>query len=66
MTPPIHSNRPDLGSEEDFYAFQDALRTRGMGIVLDIVPNHMAREQRNPWWMDVLEKRSGLGIRLVF
>ena len=26
---------PDLGSEEDFYALQDELRKRGMGIVLD-------------------------------
>ena len=46
---------PDLGSEEDFYAFQDALRERGMGILLDIVPNHMAASSENPWWMDVLE-----------
>src|SRR6202161_3108571 len=46
---------PDLGSEEDFYAFQDALRERVMGIVLDIFPKHMAASSENPWWMDVLE-----------
>lgn len=50
---------PDLGSEEDFFAFQDELRKRGMGIVLDIVPNHMAASSENPWWMDVLENGSG-------
>ncbi|HEX6134940.1 MAG TPA: malto-oligosyltrehalose synthase [Longimicrobiales bacterium] len=27
-----------------------------MGIVLDIVPNHMAASSENPWWRDVLEQ----------
>jgi (1->4)-alpha-D-glucan 1-alpha-D-glucosylmutase len=26
-----------------------------MGLVLDIVPNHMATSSENPWWMDLLE-----------
>ena len=26
-----------------------------MGLLLDIVPNHMAVSEENPWWMDVLE-----------
>ena len=26
-----------------------------MGLLLDIVPNHMAASSENPWWMDVLE-----------
>ena len=26
-----------------------------MGLVLDIVPNHMGAGKDNPWWMDVLE-----------
>ena len=26
-----------------------------MGLLLDIVPNHMAASAENPWWMDVLE-----------
>jgi (1->4)-alpha-D-glucan 1-alpha-D-glucosylmutase len=47
---------PDLGSEEDFDAFVAALRARGMGILLDIVPNHMGiAGSANTWWMDVLE-----------
>jgi (1->4)-alpha-D-glucan 1-alpha-D-glucosylmutase len=46
---------PDLGSEEEFSALQSELQTRGMGLVLDIVPNHMAASAENPWWMDVLE-----------
>ncbi len=46
---------PDLGSEEDFARLQRELETRGMGLILDIVPNHMAASSENPWWMDVLE-----------
>ena len=47
---------PDLGSEEDFDALAGALRDRGMGLVLDVVPNHMGiGHPGNAWWMDVLE-----------
>ncbi len=45
---------PELGSEEDLAALSAALRQRGMGILLDIVPNHMAASTHNPWWRDVL------------
>jgi len=57
---------PDLGSEEDFFTFQDALRERGMGIILDIVPNHMAASSENPWWMDVLENGPGSAYASFF
>jgi len=46
---------PDLGTEEEFAALQADLQSRGMGLLLDIVPNHMAASAENPWWMDVLE-----------
>jgi (1->4)-alpha-D-glucan 1-alpha-D-glucosylmutase len=47
---------PELGGEAAFGAFADALRRRGMGLILDIVPNHMGiLETHNAWWMDVLE-----------
>jgi (1->4)-alpha-D-glucan 1-alpha-D-glucosylmutase len=46
---------PDLGSEKDFEVFVSELEKRGMGLLLDIVPNHMAASSENPWWMDVLE-----------
>ena len=45
----------ELGNEEQFEAFQSALQKKGMGLLLDIVPNHMAASPENPWWMDVLE-----------
>lgn len=46
---------PDLGTEEEFTTLQAELQNRGMGLLLDIVPNHMAANAENPWWMDVLE-----------
>ncbi len=47
---------PALGGEDAFAAFASALKTRGMGLILDIVPNHMGiGETSNGWWMDVLE-----------
>ena len=46
---------PELGTEEDFAAWCEALHTHGLGQILDIVPNHMAvLGARNPWWHDVL------------
>jgi (1->4)-alpha-D-glucan 1-alpha-D-glucosylmutase len=46
---------PELGTEADFFSLQTELRNRGMGLVLDIVPNHMSASNENTWWMDVLE-----------
>src|SRR5689334_22509822 len=54
ITDPSQFN-PDIGSTEEFEAFSDALRARNMGLVLDIVPNHMAASVDNGWWRDVLE-----------
>ncbi len=53
-TDPARIN-PDLGGEEGFATFQRELQKRGMGLLLDVVPNHMAASSENPWWMDVLE-----------
>jgi (1->4)-alpha-D-glucan 1-alpha-D-glucosylmutase len=46
---------PELGTEADFFSLQTELRNRGMGLILDIVPNHMSASSENSWWMDVLE-----------
>jgi (1->4)-alpha-D-glucan 1-alpha-D-glucosylmutase len=47
----------DLGGEDEFRALCDAAHDAGLGVLLDIVPNHMAtNEQENPFWGD-LEKR---------
>src|SRR5262249_51458185 len=51
-----HSRLNDeLGSDEDFGAWIEALRSNGLGQILDIVPNHMGvASDSNKWWMDVL------------
>jgi (1->4)-alpha-D-glucan 1-alpha-D-glucosylmutase len=47
---------PELGSDDEYRAFCGALRARGLGHLVDVVPNHMAADPRsNPWWRDVLE-----------
>jgi (1->4)-alpha-D-glucan 1-alpha-D-glucosylmutase len=45
---------PELGGEGDRRALDHALATRDMGLVLDIVPNHMAVSDQNRAWWDVL------------
>ncbi|WP_211214673.1 malto-oligosyltrehalose synthase [Chitiniphilus shinanonensis] len=46
---------PELGGEEGLAHLVAALRQRGMGLVIDIVPNHMGiADEHNPWWVDVL------------
>ena len=43
----------DLGGEDEFRALCTAARDAGLGILLDIVPNHMATsEDENPFWRD--------------
>jgi (1->4)-alpha-D-glucan 1-alpha-D-glucosylmutase len=47
---------PALGGEAGFRALVAELRRRGMGVILDIVPNHVAvGGADNAWWLDVLE-----------
>jgi (1->4)-alpha-D-glucan 1-alpha-D-glucosylmutase len=47
---------PALGGEAALQRLAAALRARGMGLVLDIVPNHMGvGGADNAWWLDVLE-----------
>ena len=45
---------PELGTEAELAALHAELAAHGMGIVLDIVPNHMAASAENPAWDDVL------------
>jgi (1->4)-alpha-D-glucan 1-alpha-D-glucosylmutase len=45
---------PELGGEGALRSFVAALRTAGLGLIVDIVPNHMAAGAANPWWFDIL------------
>lgn len=72
---------PELGGEDGFRGFSEALKEHGLKLVLDIVPNHMGvGGQSNGWWLSVLEwgrlspvadafdidwERSGAGGKLI-
>ena len=46
----------ELGGEAAFQRLREVLRAQNLGMLLDIVPNHMAIGGRdNRWWWDVLE-----------
>lgn len=49
---------PALGSEDEFAELSESLRAAGLGLVLDIVPNHMSASTENPWWTNVLRNGS--------
>jgi (1->4)-alpha-D-glucan 1-alpha-D-glucosylmutase len=54
----INHNRinPEIGGERGFQDLVAELHAHGMGLILDIVPNHMGVGGRdNAWWLDVLE-----------
>jgi (1->4)-alpha-D-glucan 1-alpha-D-glucosylmutase len=42
----------DLGGETELRALAGAAHQAGLGIVLDLVPNHMAVDDANPFWRD--------------
>ncbi|MNR70089.1 Maltooligosyl trehalose synthase [compost metagenome] len=46
---------PAIGGREGFDRMVAALKQGGLGLILDIVPNHMAASLENPWWRDVIE-----------
>ena len=53
VTDPTRVN-PAVGGEPALAALAADLAARRMGLVLDIVPNHMAASAENPFWEDVL------------
>lgn len=46
---------PALGGLEGFRRLSDGLLSAGLGLILDIVPNHMAASLENPDWRDILK-----------
>lgn len=46
---------PAIGGREGFNRMAAALRQADMGLILDIVPNHMSTSLENRWWRDVIE-----------
>lgn len=45
---------PALGTDGEWRDFSAAVHGHGMKLLLDIVPNHMATGEHNPYWEDVL------------
>ena len=47
-----------LGGAQGLARLSMAARSRGMGLIVDIVPNHVCVEvpEQNRWWWDVLER----------
>ena len=46
----------EVGDQASYQGLVEELQQRGMGHILDFVPNHMCVEsEENLWWMDVLE-----------
>jgi (1->4)-alpha-D-glucan 1-alpha-D-glucosylmutase len=45
---------PELGTEDDLRGLSHDLHANDMGLILDIVPNHMGMGAENPYWDDVL------------
>jgi len=52
---------PELGGRAGLDRLSETLRAHEMGLIIDIVPNHMAAVAENPWWWDVL--RAGRSSR---
>ena len=51
---------PAIGDLAAFERLANAARKAGMGILLDVVPNHMGiNDPGNVWWLDVLENGEG-------
>ncbi len=47
---------PEIGDETEFARFAQSLKNCRMGLILDVVPNHMCIAYgANQWWNDVLE-----------
>lgn len=47
---------PELGGAQGLARLSATARERGLGLIVDVVPNHMGidKPEQNPWWWDVL------------
>jgi (1->4)-alpha-D-glucan 1-alpha-D-glucosylmutase len=57
---------PELGGEEGLVELVAALRAAGMGLVVDLVPNHMAATDESPWWVETLRRGPEAEVARVF
>ncbi len=45
---------PQLGGDDAMAELSERVGEHGLGVVLDVVPNHLRAAADNPWWRDVL------------
>jgi (1->4)-alpha-D-glucan 1-alpha-D-glucosylmutase len=57
---------PELGGEAGLRELVAALRDHGMGLVVDLVPNHMTTSDENPWWVETLAGGPAAAAARVF
>ena len=58
---------PELGGEDALRRLVEELRRHRMGLIADIVPNHMGvGGADNAWWLDLLEKGKASRYTLYF
>ena len=57
---------PDYGTEDDLGAFATALAEANLGIIADLVPNHMCIDPANKRWYDVLENGQASASTVFF
>lgn len=50
---------PELGGRDGLLALAATAHEHGLGLVLDIVPNHLAASAENPWWWEMLRDGPG-------
>ncbi|MDP9997747.1 malto-oligosyltrehalose synthase [Pseudarthrobacter sulfonivorans] len=59
---------PARGGPEGLVALSKAARSHGMGVLVDIVPNHVgvASPAQNPWWWSLLQEGQGSPYAAAF
>src|SRR5829696_7949448 len=57
---------PELGGEAGLRALVAELREHSMGLVVDLVPNHMTTSVESPWWVETLRDGPGAEAARVF
>ncbi len=56
----------EVGTSMELERLSRELGRRNMGMILDIVPNHMAAHYENPWWRDLLENGEASAFSMFF
>ncbi|ROS74838.1 maltooligosyl trehalose synthase [Curtobacterium sp. PhB130] len=58
----------ERGGDDAFRALTEAAHAAGLGVLVDVVPNHVgvATPESNPWWWSLLEQGQGSPVAPAF